>query len=286
MWGIMGGIMGGITANFARESRTLAMAVFVVIACLATPARAAVTVAITPANGTVTPGTDFDLFVDVTASGSEFNGFEMVVEFDPAALTLVPLAPTTLQQGCLMTGSCSGACGNTFHQFAAAGDSLKVNDVLLCNMVSLAGPGRLYTLRFHASSTPQATIVKFRRMRFYNAGLFVQPVNTTNAVVGIGVNVGVGDVHSSSVALVRAEPNPSRGAVAFVATGGLTEAASIEVLDLQGRLLRRLGSLPASGQPLQWDGTDARGSRVPPGVYLARIHLRDRIQNLRLVLLP
>ena len=100
-------------ANLARKTRTIAMAVAVAIAFLATPARAAVTVAITPANGTVTPGTDFDLYVDVMAAGSQFNGFEMVVEFDPAALTFVPLSPTTNQQGCLMTGSCSGACGNT-----------------------------------------------------------------------------------------------------------------------------------------------------------------------------
>jgi len=273
-------------ANFARRTCTIAMAVAIAVALVAAPARAAVTVALTPTNGTVTPGTDFDLFVDVTAAGSQFNGFEMVVEFDPSALTFVPLSPTTLQQGCLMTGSCSGACGNTFHQFAAAGDSLKVNNVLLCNMVSLTGPGRIYKLRFHASNTPQATIVKFRRMRFYNAGLFVQPVNTSDAVVGVGVNVGVGDVPAGGVSLVRAEPNPSRGAVAFVATSSLTQAASVEVLDLQGRLLRQLGSMPASGQPLQWDGTDARGSHVPPGVYLARIRVRDRIQNLRVVLLP
>jgi hypothetical protein len=273
-------------ANFARKIRTFAKAATLAVALLAAPARAAVTVAITPANGTVTPGTDFDLFVDVTSAGSQFNGFEMVVEFDPSALTFVPLAPTTLQQGCLMTGSCSASCGNTFHQFAAAGDSLKVNDVLLCNMVSLTGPGRLYKLRFHASNTPQATMVKFRRMRFYNAGLFVQPVNTSDAVVGVGVNVGVGDVPAGGVTLVRAEPNPSRGVIAFVATGSVAEAASIEVLDLQGRLLRHLGAMPANGQSLQWDGTDARGSHVPPGVYLARIRLRDRIQNLRVVLLP
>lgn len=272
-------------ANFARRSCTIAGAVALAFALLAAPARAAVTVAITPANGTVTPGTDFDLFVDVMSAGSQFNGFEFVVEFDPAVLTFVPLAPTTLQQGCLMTGGCGGACGNTFHQFAAAGDSLKVNDVLLCNQVALTGPGRLYKLRFHASNTPQATTVKFRRVRFYNAGLFVQPVNASDAVVGVGVNVGVGDVPAGGVALVRAEPNPSRGAIAFVSTGGSAGAASIEVLDLQGRLLRHLGSMPA-GQSLQWDGTDARGSRVSPGVYLARIRSRDRIQNLRVVLLP
>lgn len=272
--------------NLSLHIRSLASVPLVVLALLAAPAHAAVTVALTPANQTVTPGTDFDLFVDVTAAGSAFNGYDLTVEFDPAALTFVPLAPTTLQQGCLMTGSCSGACGNTFHQFAAAGDSLKVNNVLLCNMVSLTGPGRLYKFRFHASNTLQATLVKIRRMRFFNAGLFVQPVNTSDAVVGIGVSVGVGDVPGAGIAIVRAEPNPSHGAVAFVPSGRFTEAATVEVLDLQGRLLRHLGALPAGGAPLQWDGTDARGSRVPPGVYLARIHLHDRIQNLRVVLLP
>jgi len=272
--------------NLSLPIRSQAMALLIALVVLAAPAHAAVTVALTPATQTVTPGTDFDLFVDVTATGSEFNGFDVTVEYDPAVLTFLPMVPTTAQQGCLMTGGCSVACGNTFHQFAAAGDSLKVNDVLLCNMVSLTGPGRLYKLRFHASNTPQATLVKIRRMRFFNAGLYVQPVNTADAIVGVGVNVGVGDVPGGGIAIVRAEPNPSRGAVAFVATGSFTETASVDVLDLQGRLLRHLGSMPTSGQPLQWDGTDTRGARVHPGVYLARVHLSDRIQNLRVVLLP
>src|SRR5436190_23939472 len=106
---------------FSRMSRwaaiAFALAALVALASTASPARAAVSVGLTPASQTVTPGTDFDLFIDITSAGSAFNGFDAVVTFNPAALTFLPLAPTTLQQGCLMTGSCSSACGSTFHLF-------------------------------------------------------------------------------------------------------------------------------------------------------------------------
>src|SRR5689334_9098007 len=166
-----------------------------VVAALATgarPAAAAVSVGLTPASQTVTPGTDFDLFFDSISAGASFNGFDAVISYDPAALTFVPLAPTSLQQGCLMTGSCSAACGSTFHLFNAAGDSLSVSDVLLCDQTFLTGPGHLYKLRFHASSTPQITHVRIRRTSFYNAGVFVTPVSTADAVIGIGITLGVG----------------------------------------------------------------------------------------------
>src|SRR5262249_45547425 len=83
---------------------------------------------------------------------SAFLGFHAVVDFAPAALPLLPASPTTLQQGCLMTGACSAACGNTFHTFTAAGDTAAMSDILICNQITLTGPGHLYQLRFHASS--------------------------------------------------------------------------------------------------------------------------------------
>ena len=253
----------------------------------APPAHAVVRVGLTPATQTVTPGTDFDVFVEVTEAGSAFNGFDFVVGYDPAALTFVPLAPTSLQQGCLMTGACSGACGNTFHIFSAAGDSLSVNNVLLCNQFSLTGPGQIYKLRFHASSTPQTTQVTFRRRNFYNAGLFVNPVVSSDCLIGIGVSVSVGDRGGSLAGRVRIEPNPSRGRVLFVSEGVGAGISGVEILDLQGRLVKLLvpGRESATG-PLAWDGTDARGVRVAAGVYLARIARGDLVEHSRVVLLP
>lgn len=267
---------------------SLAMAAF---APVGAPALAAVSAGLTPSSQTVTPGTDFDLFIDVTAAGSSFNGFDAVVAYDPAALTFVPLAPTSLQQGCLMTGGCSAACGSTFHLFSAAGDSLSASDVLLCNQVFLTGPGHLYKLRFHASNTPQITHVRFRSVNFYNAGVFVTPVNASDATIGIGVTLGVGPSGTPAPARVRVEPNPSFGRVQFVCDGGGAPGGAgvgaVEILDLQGRVVRSL--VPAGGAAstrLTWDGRDAQGARVPPGVYQARIHRDGRLELTRVVLLP
>ena len=127
--------------------------------CAAAQARAGVSVAITPSYQIIMTGTDFVVNVDITAAGSAFNGYELVIGYDPKALTLVPTAPTTLQQGCLMTGGCSTACGTTFHNFSVTADSITVTDVLLCNQVTVAGPGHLYQMRFHASFKDRKSVV-------------------------------------------------------------------------------------------------------------------------------
>ena len=269
--------------GLARRMVALAL---MLLATVTTPALAAISVGITPASQTVTPGTDFDLFIDITSAGSQFNGFDAVVTFDPAALTFVPLAPTSLQQGCLMTGGCSAACGSTFHLFSAAGDSLSVSDVLLCNQIFLTGPGHLYKLRFHASNTVQITHVNFRSTSFYNAGLFVTPVGTSDATIGIGVNVGVEPPRPGAPGRVRVEPNPSFGRVQFVSEGGAGRVEAVEILDLQGRVVRVLAGAAAAGARLTWDGRDARGMRVPAGVYQARILRDGRTELTRVVLLP
>jgi hypothetical protein len=257
------------------------------LAVAAGSARAAVSVALTPATQTVTPGTDFDVFVDVTSAGSAFNGFDVVVSFDPAALTLLPTAPTTLQQGCLMTGGCSGACGNTFHIFNAAGDSAAVSDVLLCNSFFLTGPGHIYHLRFHATTTVQVTQLDLRRARFYNAGLFVTPVSTASCQVGIGVNLAVGGPGAGLARPLRVEPNPSFGRVHLVSEDDVAGLVEANILDLQGRLVQHLG--PAWLAPharLGWDGLDARGARAPAGLYLVQIRRGAQVQHARVILLP
>ena len=256
-------------------------------ACLglvAAPAHAVVSMGLTPASQTVASGSDFDVFIDITNAGSAFNGFDAIVSFDPAVLTFVPLAPTTNQQGCLMTGGCSAACGSTFHLFSAAADSVSVSDVLLCNQIFLTGPGHLYKLRFHASGNHVITNVNIRSANFYNAGLFVTPVQTSNATIGIDITLGVGPTPAPGGARVRVEPNPSFGRVQFVSESA-ADLGAIEILDLQGRVVRSLE--PASpGARVTWDGRDARGARVPAGVYAARIHRGDGIQLTRVVLLP
>src|SRR5262249_25387099 len=215
------------------------LALCAVLGFTASPALATVSVGMAPASQSVTPGTDFDLFIDVTTPGSQFNGFDAIVSFDPAALTFVPVVPSTNQQGCLMTGGCSGACGSTFHLFSAAGDSVSVSDVLLCNQVFLTRPRHLYKLRFPAPNTPPIPPVNIRSSNFYNAGLFVTPVQSSNATIGIGITLGVGPGAAPGAPRVRVEPNPSFGRVQFVSESA-GDLGAVEILDLQGRVVRSL----------------------------------------------
>jgi hypothetical protein len=204
--------------------------------------------------------------LQVTEAGSPFNGFDAVVTYDPAVLTFVPTAPTSLQQGPYILES----CGNTFHRFTADADSLKITDVLLCSGVSLAGPGSIYTLKFTASMTPQTTDVRIRSTQFYNGGLFVNPAYTTDAVIGIGVTV---DVHPQPLRLpghvLRTSPNPFRSQTSIQINSPLDGTQRIIIRDIQGRRVRNLqeGRFASGTRHVVWDGRDDTGRPLPAGVY-------------------
>jgi hypothetical protein len=251
------------------------------------PAAAAVQTAMTPATLSVGLDAEFDLNYTVTAAGSAFNGFDATVTYDPAALTLIALTPVSLQQGCLMTGACSAACGNTFHRFAASGDSATITDVLLCNQISLTGPGQLYKLHFKAASTAQVTHVRLRRAVFYNQGLFVTPVTTADAEITIGNNVGVADGPGRPGVRVRADANPGRGAIALTLEADDAGVQRLEILDVSGRRVRLVeaGWREPGRRQVRWDGRDDAGARVPAGVYLVRLAAADRVARLRVALL-
>ena len=272
--------------RFPMPLRGLAAALALALAGLPPAAQGAVRVALLPATINVAPGSDFDVLIDVPSAGSAFNGFHVVVGFDPSALTLLPSSPTSLQQGCLMTGACSAACGNTFHVFDAAADSAAATDVLICNQIALTGPGDLYRLRFHASSVAQVTSLTLRRAQFYNGGIVVTPVNISGASVTIGSALGV-DPGRSAIALPpRVEPNPAFGHASVVLEGGEAGLAQVDILDLEGRVVRRLP--PAwlgAGARQEWDGTDTAGRRAPAGLYLVSVHRAGAVRSTRFVLL-
>jgi hypothetical protein len=259
-----------------------------VLLCAAGSAGGGVQVALLPATQTVTPGNEFDLELNVTQAGSPFNGFDATLTFDPAALTFLPASPTALQQGCLMTGACSAACGNTFHMFSAAADSQAITDILLCNQISLTGPGQIYKLRFRASNIAQVTQVRFRRRVFYNAGQYVTPVTSTDATITIGSTVDVGGVSPPLAGVhLRAEPNPSHGAVALAIESDAAGEQVVEVHDVAGRMVRQLsGGWQESGvRRVVWDGRDWTGGRAPAGIYLVTLRVGIRSTRTRVALL-
>jgi flagellar hook capping protein FlgD len=249
----------------------VALACAVALMALAPAARAGVTIALQPATQNVGPGAEFDLFVNVTASGSAFNAFDAIIGYSPAALTLVALSPLSLQEGSMMTA----ACGSRFHRFRQGADRDTITDVLLCNGVSVTGPGGIYRLRFEASATPQTTTVQFLPgVAFYDAGIGVAPITSTDATVVIGGSVDVGTPAARSAHLrLQASPNPSRALTQLRIESEAAGFQEVTVCDLLGRAVRHLesGWFDAGARARDWDGRDDSGARVPPGIYYAQV---------------
>ncbi len=67
-------------------------------------------------------------------------------------------------------------------------------------------------------------------------------------------------------------PNPGRDPIALSLELPRAGAATVEVLDVTGRIVSRLadGPFAAGTHLLRWDGSDARGDRAPAGVYFVR----------------
>jgi len=85
-----------------------------------------------------------------------------------------------------------------------------------------------------------------------------------------------------------ASPNPFRGATRLRFHLEEASAGPVEVYDLNGRCLVGLRSSPGPAGDLlvEWDGRDALGRDLPPGVYLARLARKNGIPPLRMIRLP
>ena len=246
-----------------------------------------VTVALTPQWQIVQAGSGFSLDITVTKAGAKFNAFDAVVAHDPAALNMIPLVPDSLQQGKLMRD----ACPNTFQYFRHGASTDTIADALLCAGVALTGPGQIYHMQFRALNTEQVTEVVFLRgtMHFYNAGIYVTPVDSSGAEIVISnnpVTVPAPERENGRLGL-RVVPNP---AVAWTRIGFHIEGGSIgriTVVDPLGRLVR---SLDASGSAegiewVTWDGRDTAGSRVSAGIYLVTVVAHGVCGSRRVLLL-
>ena len=223
---------------------------------------------LTPADSTVQPDAEFTIDFSIVTADAAFNGFDAVVEYDPAMLTFLPVTPSSQQQGPLMRD----ACGNLFHLFSTAGDSIAFTSVMLCAGQSATGPGRLYRLRFKAGATTGETFVRLRapRVKFYNAGLFVLPVETADARVQIGDLTDAGPGDPPSGLSLRAVPNPARaGGTTLRVSSDVAGPQRVTVRDARGRLLRTFDAPGAAAgvRTVAWDGRDNRGRHVPAGWY-------------------
>ena len=187
----------------------------------------------------VAPGGQCAVDVVVRNPDQAFNAFDLSIHFDPAFLTNVPLSPVSLQRGELMLGAC--ALNQPFHIFTPAPDSLVCTLVILCNGVTVTGPGTIYHLRFQAAVTNAWTSLTFGPgTGFFNGGPHVDGVTTRPIVVKIGspvLDAGGRPRLPSSPVLDPVSPNPARTGSPLAVSFSLPRAESCEVLvlDPQGR---------------------------------------------------
>jgi hypothetical protein len=265
-----------------RQAGATLLGVGVLLVAIEGPVAAQVHVALTPTDTTVTPGDTFVIRIVVTQPGSNFNAYDATVGYDAGPLTFLPTSPTSLQEGSYMRN----ACGNTFHLFRAEGDSMTITHVLLCDQTSLPGPGILYRLRFQASTTPQDAHVRFRALQFYNAGFFVNPALSTDALIHIGIPSDAEPPPSVHGLGVRAAPNPFNPITTITVEAPRAGLQSLLVHDVTGRCVRTLqaGTFPAGRRSLVWDGRDDRGAGLASGVYVVVLENSGGRASQRVVL--
>ncbi len=78
--------------------------------------------------------------------------------------------------------------------------------------------------------------------------------------------------------VVRVRPNPSGTGFLLGYYAGEHQNVKLEVLDVSGRVVRRIEGLGAEGETL-WDGTGVDGKEVGPGVYFVRLLVGERAEG-------
>jgi hypothetical protein len=242
-------------------------------------------IALTPSAQQITPGSDFYIDVLVTQPSDPYNAWEGTFSYDTHALTYLPAAN---EEGCLITGICSNACGGTVLEVTPGPDSVYVYNALACYQTFISAAGQLFHLHFRASSQSQQTSVSFKTLRFSKAGLRLNPVIFSPAQIGIGMPATAVDPSAAVSGLhVSATPNPSRGAVTFALASENSGEQEVAVHDISGRLVRVLsrGWQAAGVRQLTWDGMNDSGSRAAPGVYLVTMRVGTSRTQSRVTLL-
>ena len=257
----------------------------VVLPALALALTATLAAAVEPFHALMDPsflcvplGSSITVAFAVDSTAHQFNGYEVTIKHDPSILTYLGL-----QEGALMTSSCP----NRFHVETTTDSTVTYAHVVLCNGVSLDGPGQLslYTFRCDQVGDTHLEIVSNPDRTFYDAGLYVWPLHPTrprqvtfaNAEIVVFDATAVGDLpaglNTDPTLRLEVTPNPNRGAGALSFRIETPGPAALTLFDAGGRVVgqRVLSHVPAGPQRIVWESRDLTPGRLSAGTYFARL---------------
>ncbi len=110
--------------------------------------------------------------------------------------------------------------------------------------------------------------------------LLAERTNLLTSPVAAPVVAGGGPslADAAEVSLVAPRPNPTTGATRFAFALGAAAHAELTIHDVRGAAVRTLATGPreAGTHTVEWDGRDASGRDVSPGIYFARLTAAGR----------
>lgn len=111
------------------------------------------------------------------------------------------------------------------------------------------------------------------------------PLDGGNSEIKFYLADGIEELPGSTLSRLSASPNPFARRTAIRFQLDAPAAAAVHVYDAAGRLLRTLarGRLEAGAHSLDWDGTDADGNDIGPGLYFAELVSGETSRLLKLI---
>jgi len=110
-------------------------------------------------------------------------------------------------------------------------------------------------------------------------------LNGTLGPVAVGIDENPGDP-AVPLSIGSLYPNPVKQKAIINFTLGIRQHVTIQILDINGAMCKTLLDQDMRPDTYQttWDGTNAGGNRMAPGVYLLRISCDSEVQTKKLVL--
>jgi len=194
---------------------------------------------------------------------SSTKGVHAVIGFDPTAVQVQEVLP-----GRLVSGA-------SFFKALPEARGLTVDLAQLGVGAALPGSGELAVLRFRArdaQAAPRLVEQVLRGVRNEPVGAGARDRGAAAVQPGTPeITAGAGE--AVDVLLLPARPNPFTGSTSIDFVLQRAVRVELRVFDAAGRLVRALASseFAAGRHEISWDGRDAEGSRVSPGVYFCSL---------------